>query len=76
VDRDATWEIGIQGGWQSQGDMPDFGGAWVETNGHYGHGCACMKVRVDRAGKRVLEFRDVKVLPLARCKQDKALPPP
>src|SRR5690349_18304425 len=25
VDRDGEWEIGLQGGYQAKGDMPDFG---------------------------------------------------
>jgi hypothetical protein len=75
VDRDGTWEIGIQGGHQAEGDLPDFGGAWVETNGHHGYGCACVDVRVDRSSHQVLVVRGAKALPLARCKGDKALPP-
>lgn len=75
IDRDATWVIGLQGGPRADGDLPDFGAAWVETNGHYGHGCACMDVQVDRRAHVVLALRRVQVLPLARCKQDKKLPP-
>jgi hypothetical protein len=75
VDRDATWVIGVQGGRQADGDLPDFGNAWVETNGPHGYGCACMDVRVDRSTHGILVLRDVKVLPLARCKHDKTLPP-
>ncbi|MCA9571639.1 MAG: DUF4087 domain-containing protein [Myxococcales bacterium] len=74
TDRDGEWEIGVQGGQQAKGDLPDFGRAWMETNVHYGYGCACMEVRVDRPGKRVLELRHVKVLPLVRCGGDPALP--
>jgi hypothetical protein len=74
IDRDATWEIGVQGGHQADGDLPAFGNAWVETNGHYGYGCACMDVRVDRSTHRILAFRNAKALPLARCKQDQNLP--
>jgi hypothetical protein len=76
VDKDASWEIGVQGGHQAEGEMPDFRKAWVETNGHYGHGCACMEVKVDRGTKRVLVYRAVEVLPISRCKRDKRLPPP
>ena len=75
IDRDGTWTIGVQGGYQAEGDLPDFGSAWVETNGHHGYGCACMAVRVDRSMHRILVLRDVKVLPIARCKGDKNLPP-
>lgn len=75
VDRDDTWEIGIQGGYQAEGDMPDFKTRWVETNVHYGYGCACMDMRVDRATKRVIEYRRVQVLPIDRCRKDRKLPP-
>ena len=64
----------MQGGQQAKGGLPDCGRAWMETNVHYGYGCACMEVRVDRPGKRVLELRHVKVLPLVRCGGDPALP--
>lgn len=74
TDRDGEWEIGVQGGHQAKGDLPDFGKAWVETNVHYGYGCACMDVRVERPKKRVLELRNVKVLPLSRCRGDRSLP--
>jgi Protein of unknown function (DUF4087) len=75
IDREATWEIGIQGGHQADGDMPDFGTAWVETNGHYGYGCACVNMRADNVTHQVLVIRDAKALPLARCRADQALPP-
>ena len=50
VDRDGEWLLGAQGGYQAPGmdEMPDMTSAgWVETNGHYGHGCACMDVTVE-----------------------------
>ena len=49
-DRDGEWIIGVQGGYQVESDWewPAFKkGQWVETNGHYGYGCACLRVRVD-----------------------------
>lgn len=74
TDRDGEWEIGIQGGYQAAGEMPDFRSSWVETSGHYGYGCACMNARVDHAQKRILEYRQVQVLPISRCKKDAKLP--
>src|SRR5688572_15850301 len=48
-DRDDEWVIGVQGGHQAEGDWPSFAPKqWVETNGHYGHGCACLRVKVER----------------------------
>jgi hypothetical protein len=55
--------------------MPDFGPNWVETNVHYGYGCACMSVMADKARKRVIEYRQVQVLSINRCKKDGKLPP-
>src|SRR4030095_381063 len=47
-DRDAEWIIGVQGGYQADGDWPEFGsGQWVKTNGNYGYGCACMRVQTN-----------------------------
>src|SRR5918999_3279183 len=47
IDRDGEWLIGVQGGYQAPGmdEMPDMSTAgWVEVNGHYGYGGACMGV--------------------------------
>jgi hypothetical protein len=76
TDREDEWTIGVQGGYQAKGDLPDFGTQWVETNaGYHGYGCACMDVQIDRAAKQVVKLRRVKVLPIERCRRDKALPP-
>lgn len=74
IDRDGEWVIGVQGGFQAEGDMPDFGSDWVEQNGHYGYGCACIEARVDPKTKHVLEIRRATKLALARCRTDKRLP--
>jgi hypothetical protein len=73
-DRDDEWVIGVQGGHQAEGDWPSFGPKqWVETNGHYGHGCACMRVRVDKETHRVLEIESARARPLSACRRDRAL---
>src|SRR5215204_5495041 len=72
-DSDAEWIIGVQGGHQAEGDWPAFGPKqWVETNGHYGYGCACMSVEIDRASGRVLEIKSARARPLSVCRRDKA----
>src|SRR5215217_3934268 len=56
VDREGEWLIGVQGGYQARGsdNIPDMSTrGWVETNGHHGYGCACMKVSTDRASHRI-----------------------
>ena len=73
-DREGEWTIGVQGGHQAEGDWPSFGPKqWVETNGHYGYGCACMSVEVDRESGRVLEIKSARARPLSACRRDKAL---
>jgi hypothetical protein len=73
-DRDDEWVIGSQGGHQAEGDWPSFGPKqWVETNGHYGHGCACMSVVVDRETHHVLEIKSARARPLSACRRDRAL---
>src|SRR5215213_1647252 len=73
-DREGEWIIGVQGGHQAEGDWPSFGPKqWVETNGHYGYGCACMSVEVDRESGRVLEIKSARARPLSACRRDKAL---
>lgn len=76
-DREAEWIIGVQGGYQVEGDWdwPDFkAGQWVTTNGSsYGYGCVCMQLRVDKQTKRVLEIKSSSVRPLATCRRDRTL---
>ena len=79
VDRDGSWTMMAQGGYEARGmdRMPDFTTReWVRTNGYYGYGCACLTVDVDVRSFRVLRINGVEQLPLARCRQDRALPRP
>ena len=73
-DREAEWIIGVQGGYQAEGDWPDFGvKQWVETNVHYGYGCACLRVRVSRSTERVIEIQSARPRPLSACRNDRKL---
>ena len=73
-DRDDEWIISVQGGYQAEGDWPSFkAGQWVETNGHYGHGCACLRLRVDHETHRVVEIESARARPLAACRRDRSL---
>ena len=77
VDRDGEWLIGAQGGYQAPGmdDMPDMTiEGWVEVNGHYGYGCACLDVAVDRRSRRVTRLYAARPLPLRQCRADRRLP--
>src|SRR5687767_11933600 len=76
-DRDGEWIIGIQGGYQTEGDWdwPEFKkGQWIRTNaGSYGYGCACLQVRVDKETNRVLEIKGARSRPLAACRKEPSL---
>jgi hypothetical protein len=73
-DRDAEWIIGVQGGHQADGDWPDFGpGQWVETNGHHGYGCACMRVQTNSRTHEVSKIESAQARPLSACRKDAAL---
>ncbi|HEV3470737.1 MAG TPA: DUF4087 domain-containing protein [Pyrinomonadaceae bacterium] len=73
-DRDDEWIVGVQGGHQAEGDWPEFGPRqWVETNVHYGYGCACLRVRVERETNRVLEIESARARPLSACRRDRRL---
>ncbi len=75
-DRDGEWIIGVQGGYQVEGDWdwPDFKPRqWVRTNGNYGYGCACFQLRVNKETHEVIEIKSSRALPLATCRRDRAL---
>lgn len=73
-DRDDEWIIGVQGGHQAEGDWPEFSPKqWIETNVHYGYGCACLRVRVERETNRVLEIESARARPLSACRRDRRL---
>lgn len=75
-DRDGEWIIGVQGGYQVEGDWdwPDFKpGQWVRTNVNYGYGCACMQLRVNKETERVLEIKGSTARPLSACRRDSSL---
>jgi len=78
TDAEGQWVLGAQGGDQAPGmdEMPDMSSAgWVETNGHYGYGCACMTITAD-AGGRVTRIADAQPRPLEQCRADRKLPKP
>lgn len=83
TDRDATWALSTQGGPQVPGwlDLPteafafDVASNWVETNGSYGYGCACVTGHFGLADEgEVYRVSKMDALPLARCEADPSLP--
>jgi hypothetical protein len=78
-DGHGEWILATQGGDQVPGfdDLPDMSTAgWVETNGHYGYGCACMTLSYDPATHRVTRIAGAKPKPLKQCRADRGLPRP
>lgn len=74
TDAQGEWIIAIQGGYQAEGDWPEFKDSqWVETNVHYGYGCACMKVNVNKADEKIVNIISAYAKPLSACRKDKAL---
>lgn len=78
VDKDATWTLMAQGGYEADG-MDMIGdisaGDYVATNGNYGYACACLDVMTD-ASNRVTMIHGFKQLKMSKCTNDKALPEP
>jgi len=76
-DRDDEWVIGIQGGHQADGDWPEFSNAqWVDTNGHHGHGCACLDVVASMRTHEVTRIEVAHAKALVVCRRDRALKEP
>jgi Protein of unknown function (DUF4087) len=76
-DSEGEWTISIQGGYQAEGDYPDFKPSqWVKTNGPHGYGCACMKVTTDKSEMKILKIFSATARPLSACRKDKKLKKP
>lgn len=77
-DRDREWIIGTQGGHQAAGGpWPRFSEEeWVNTNIHYGYGCACLEVIADHETGKILEIKSARSQPLKVCHQDPNLGSP
>ncbi len=74
VDADREWTISVQGGYQAEGDWPEFSKSqWVKTNVNYGYGCACMRVTSDSSKGRIIRILTAYAKPLSACRKDKAL---
>ncbi|MGF1723152.1 DUF4087 domain-containing protein [Photobacterium nomapromontoriensis] len=79
-DRDGTWTIALMG--ENLEEKPSLYMAYqafedrkqVEnTNGIYGHSCACIKVDVNKESKRILKIYAVNQLNLKQCQDDNAI---
>lgn len=79
TDRDATWIIMAQGGFEADG-MDLIGdisaGDYVATNGNYGYACACMDVMTDTESTRITMIHSFRQIPISKCSRDSALPSP
>lgn len=79
TDRDATWTVGMQGGYQAPGmdKIPDLTTSqWIKTNGYYGYGCGCITGTFSGSGDsaKVTRILSYKRKPLSVCQSDKSLP--
>jgi hypothetical protein len=78
-DGHGEWILATQGGPHARGfdDMPDMSRAgWVETNGHYGYGCACITMTYHPGRLQVARIAAVRPRPLKQCRADRGLPRP
>lgn len=77
IDKDDTWIISAQGGFQSDG-MDLIGdisaGDYVTTNGNYGYACACMDVMTDAQNSRITMIHSFRQLKMSKCTNDNSLP--
>src|SRR5690349_18187632 len=70
-DSEREWIISVQGGHEAEGDWPDIPEKdWVQTNGSYGYGCACMRVAVNHQSSRVIRIVSSSARPLSACRRD------
>jgi len=78
TDRNNTWTISAQGGYQAKGmdKIPDITtGQFIKTNGNYGYACGCMNVTTDKRKKRIIQIQSFTQLKLNQCRTDRSLPP-
>jgi hypothetical protein len=78
IDKDGSWTIGAQGGYQAKGieNIPNSDGKEaVRTNGNYGYNCTCLNVTVNSNLMRILEIQGGEALPLSTCREDPNVPP-
>ena len=80
-DHDGDWWMRSQGGMTAEGfddhapDLDPRQYVKLQPNG-YGYGCACFSVDTDKAEKNITRIYSGKILPLARCRNDKTLTKP
>ena len=73
-DSEGEWIIGVQGGFQSDGEWPNFKPRqWVRQNGYYGYGCACLSVRVDKQTHQIVRIKSSRARSLTQCRRDPVL---
>ncbi|ELY5817304.1 DUF4087 domain-containing protein [Cronobacter turicensis] len=76
ADKDGEWVISLQGDREAI-DIERLSGfsekEYLNTNGNYGYGCACLLVDIDKAGGFVTKIYHSDNVSLAKCKNDAAL---
>jgi hypothetical protein len=77
TDADASWTIMVQGGRPPVGfdNLPLIdANNFVETNGSYGYGCACLNVVTNARTRHITLIAGGHQLPLKTCLRDANLP--
>ncbi|MDK1229593.1 DUF4087 domain-containing protein, partial [Cronobacter turicensis] len=76
ADKDGEWTISLQGGREAAGieRLRDFSEKeYLNTNGNYGYGCACLLVDVNKEDGFITKIYQSNNIPLLKCKNDAAL---
>lgn len=76
-DKDGTWTISLQGGYQAGGmdNIPSLNDReYIKTNVNYGYACACLDVVADSDRMRITIIQRGEQLPLSTCREDPNLP--
>jgi hypothetical protein len=76
-DKDGTWIISRQGGYQAGGmdNLPRIDEReYVKTNGYYGYACACLDVVADSSQMKITKIQSGEQLLLSTCREDPSLP--
>ncbi len=82
LDKDGEWTLGLQGEYTAKGDWsPPFDGKSSKRfvshgMGSYGHGCVCIRAKVDQKTMRISEVFSVTIKELRFCRKDKKLKEP
>ncbi|MFN8846275.1 MAG: DUF4087 domain-containing protein [Bdellovibrionales bacterium] len=74
TDREGQWQMALQGVFEARGlNFEGYENDEELVGGPQKKFCACFKARVDKKKKHILEIKEIKNLPLNKCRTDKSL---